>query len=129
MVRWSCTPVKLWCAFAGLNRTSGYSGAKMMRVHSPRAQDERAPAPAPATSFADAVLKAPEPPRERFKWTAQRTVLYVVAFGILARSAHLADGVHSFIHQSIITHRQYLLAMTEHAHTLPRQVPSQHAPG
>ena len=54
----------------------------MMRVHSPRAQDERAPAPAPATSFADAVLKAPEPPRERFKWTAQRTVLYVVAFGI-----------------------------------------------
>ena len=82
MVRWSCTPVKLWCAFAGLNRTSGYSGAKMMRVHSPRAQDERAPAPAPATSFADAVLKAPEPPRERFKWTAQRTVLYVVAFGM-----------------------------------------------
>ena len=55
----------------------------MMRVHSPPARDERAPAPAPATSFADAVLKAPEPPRERFKWTAQRTVLYVVAFGIL----------------------------------------------
>ena len=54
----------------------------MMRVHSPRARDERAPAPAPATSFADAVLKAPEPPRERFKWTAQRTVLYVVAFGM-----------------------------------------------
>lgn len=53
-----------------------------MRVHSPRPEDERTPAPVSAPSFADAVLKAPEPPRERFRWTPKSTFLYIVAFGL-----------------------------------------------